>query len=618
MRLDGRDILAGGEDSVRRYRWKDIAMVFQGAMNALNPVKTVRWQIAEPMAFHGVAEGAAARQRAGELLEMVGIHAAAGDRYPHEFSGGMRQRASIAMALACEPRILLADEPTTALDVMVQAQILELLTRLSDELGLALILVTHDLPVVAQTCERAAVMYAGEIAEQGPMETLFHQPRHPYTRLLFAATPDLYGNDQVVSIPGDAAAAGPGHHRLPVPAALRRGGAPVRGGAPGPAPGRGPARGRLPSQRRQQRRRRRAAADEQPRRPAGGDMSAPGPAAAAPGGPAPPAPLLEVEDLRTDYPVRRGLTQVVTGQPKRWVHAVDGVSFSLAKGEMMALVGESGCGKTSTVQTILGMVKPAGGAIRLNGTDIAGLPERRMRPLRRTVQVIYQDPYESLDPRFRVRETVEEPMLVHDIGGSRSERQPLIVRALEQAGLTPAGIYLDRYPHELSGGQRQRVAIAASLVLGPQLLLADEPVSMLDVSVRAGVLALLDGLRRDADMGILMITHDLSTAAHFADRIAVMYLGRIVEHGSASEVVRNPQHPYTKALLSVVPKRDPRDRSVPQILTGETPDPANMPPGCRFHPRCPVAVDRCRTEDPKLGVPAGAAAAGHLAACHLA
>ena len=202
VRVDDRDILAGGEDSVRPYRWKDIAMVFQGAMNALNPVKTVRWQIAEPMAFHGVAEGAAARKRAGELLEMVGIPAAAGDRYPHEFSGGMRQRASIAMALACQPRILLADEPTTALDVMVQAQILELLTRLSDELGLALILVTHDLPVVAQTCERAAVMYAGEIVEAGPMETLFHQPRHPYTRLLFAATPDLYGNEQVASIPG--------------------------------------------------------------------------------------------------------------------------------------------------------------------------------------------------------------------------------------------------------------------------------------------------------------------------------------------------------------------------------------------------------------------------------
>ncbi len=202
VRIDGRSILAGGEDSVRPYRWKDIAMVFQGAMNALNPVKTIRWQIAEPMAYHGIAEGAAARKRAGELLELVGIPAAAADRYPHEFSGGMRQRASIAMALACQPRILLADEPTTALDVMVQAQILDLLTGLSDELGLALILVTHDLPVVAQTCGRAAVMYAGEIAEQGPMETLFHQPRHPYTRLLFAATPDLYGNEQVVSIPG--------------------------------------------------------------------------------------------------------------------------------------------------------------------------------------------------------------------------------------------------------------------------------------------------------------------------------------------------------------------------------------------------------------------------------
>ena len=284
----------------------------------------------------------------------------------------------------------------------------------------------------------------------------------------------------------------------------------------------------------------------------------------------------------------------------------------------MALVGESGCGKTSTVQTILGMVKPRSGAVRLNGTDIAGLSDREMRPLRRTVQMIYQDPYESLDPRFRVRQTVEEPMLVHGIGSSKADRQQLIVNALEQAGLRPAEVYLDRYPHELSGGQRQRVAIATALVLGPQLLLADEPVSMLDVSVRAGVLSLLDSLRKDADMGILMITHDLSTAAHFADKIAVMYLGRIVEYGTASEVVRDPQHPYTKALLSVVPKRDPRDRSVPQILTGETPDPIEVPAGCRFHPRCPIAVEQCRTEDPVLRMPAAAGGAGHLAACHLA
>ncbi len=328
--------------------------------------------------------------------------------------------------------------------------------------------------------------------------------------------------------------------------------------------------------------------------------------------------LLDVRDLRTYYPVRRGLVQSVARAPRRHVHAVDGVSFSLRRGEMVALVGESGCGKTSTLQTILGMVKPTSGTVTLDGTDITALSERQMRPLRRTIQMIYQDPYESLDPRFRVRDTIEEPMLVHGIGSSRSERLPLIAAALEQAGLTPAELFIDRYPHELSGGQRQRVAIAASLVLSPALLLADEPVSMLDVSVRAGVLALLDSLRRDADMAILMITHDLSTAAHFADRIAVMYLGRIVEQGRAADVVRDPQHPYTKALLSVVPKRDPRDRTVPQILTGETPNPVDVPAGCRFHPRCPIATDRCRTEDPALRQPDAAAAGDHLAACHLA
>jgi len=325
-------------------------------------------------------------------------------------------------------------------------------------------------------------------------------------------------------------------------------------------------------------------------------------------------PLLEVEDLVASYPVGRGLVGAAKREPKLEVHAVDGVSFALNRGEMLALVGESGCGKTSTAQSVLRLIETNGGSIRFDGQEITGLSAKELRSLRRRMQIVYQDPYESLDPRFRVGATIGEPLEIHGIG-SRSDRREEVKRAMELAGLTPPELYVDRYPHELSGGQRQRVAIAASLVLDPDLLVADEPVSMLDVSVRAGVLTLLDRLRRDGRMGILMITHDLSTAAHFADRIAVMYLGRIVEHGPARQVVRHPQHPYTKALLSVVPARDPRVRSAPQLLTGETPNPVDVPTGCRFHPRCPVAVERCSALDPELRV---VSSASHEVACLLA
>ncbi|MFL5798019.1 MAG: ABC transporter ATP-binding protein [Actinomycetota bacterium] len=334
-------------------------------------------------------------------------------------------------------------------------------------------------------------------------------------------------------------------------------------------------------------------------------------------------PLLEVADLHTQYPVRRGLVGTLSRRPRRVVRAVDGISFSLRKGEMVALVGESGCGKTTTAQTVLRLVEPTSGSIRLNGADITRLSQRELRPLRRSMQMIYQDPYESLDPRFRVRQAVEEPMLIHSVG-NRADRRERIVAALNRAELSPPHLFMDRFPHELSGGQRQRVAIAASLVLDPELLVADEPVSMLDVSVRAGVLTLLDGLRRTGKMGVLMITHDLSTAAHFADRIAVMYLGKIVELGAARQVIRDPLHPYTRALLSVVPKRDPRDRSKPRILQGETPDPITIPRGCRFHPRCPVVASgraaqlgeesRCRQEIPPLAE----LRPGHFVACHVA
>jgi peptide/nickel transport system ATP-binding protein len=326
------------------------------------------------------------------------------------------------------------------------------------------------------------------------------------------------------------------------------------------------------------------------------------------------APVLEVRDLVTRYAIRRGVLGTLRREPQQAVHAVEGVSLWLGAGEMLALVGESGCGKTTVAQSIVRLVDPVSGTIELDGRDLTGLSQRALRPLRRSVQMIYQDPYESLDPRFRVRQAVEEPMLIHGLGGDRRDRYRRVVEALARVELTPSEMYLDRFPHELSGGQRQRVAIAAGLVLDPALLVADEPVSMLDVSVRAGILRLLDGLRRAGDLGVVMITHDLSTAARFADRIAVMYLGRIVEEGPAAELVRHPRHPYTQALLSVVPKRDPRDRATPQILGGEPPNPIDVPQGCRFHPRCPAVQDRCRTLDPELRL---AGSIEHRAACVL-
>jgi oligopeptide/dipeptide ABC transporter ATP-binding protein len=322
-------------------------------------------------------------------------------------------------------------------------------------------------------------------------------------------------------------------------------------------------------------------------------------------------PLLDVEDLVVRYRVPRGLSGTLLRRPQRYVHAVSGVSLSVRRGEMVALVGESGCGKTSTAQAILRLVESESGSVRFDEREVTKLSHGELRRLRRHMQIIYQDPYESLDPRFRVSTTVAEPLVIHGIG-SRSEQRAAVSHALERVGLAPAELFVDRFPHELSGGQRQRVAIAASLVLEPELLVADEPVSMLDVSVRAGILAILDELR-DRGLAVLMITHDLSTAARFADRICVMYLGRIVEEGPAREVIEQPRHPYTKALLSVVPRKDPRKRVTAQILRGETPNPIEVPPGCRFHPRCPIAIAACRSTDPELRGPSR-----HRAACILA
>lgn len=330
------------------------------------------------------------------------------------------------------------------------------------------------------------------------------------------------------------------------------------------------------------------------------------------------APLLEVEDLRVEFPVRRSILDALRRRTPPGVRAVDGVSLSVAPGELVALVGESGCGKTTTAMTVAGLVPRAGGVVRVGGTDLDTLDPAERRQRRRRAQLVFQDPYESLDPRFTVERLVREPLEVHRVDG---DHDALVRAALERVGLRPAEQFVHRYPHQLSGGQRQRVAIASALVLEPTLLVADEPVSMLDTSVRAGVLELLARFRSDG-MGILMITHDLSTAARYADRICVMYLGRVVEEGPAAQVVSAPQHPYTRALVAAVPRSDGGERDRSLMPSGETPDPANIPPGCRFHPRCPLVVsgvaermgiiERCRGIDVALPPTGGA----HRAACH--
>ncbi len=598
VRFDGRDLLQLPEAEMRDVRGGGMAMIFQEPATSLNPVLTVGRQIGEVLEQHLQLAGAEAEQQALELLKAVGIADAERrlTEYPFQLSGGMKQRVMIAIALAGNPRLLIADEPTTALDVTIQAQILDLLGRLQAERGMGMLLITHDLGVVARMAHRVGVMYAGEIVEEAPRESFFVTPLHPYTRKLFAALPDMTRRHACLeTIAGQV----PPLLSMPpgcrfaerCPQAWER----CRNESPAwTDQGNGHrvrchwvAEVRHEGESRNAETMARAAAS------AGVAEEVPG--------------MLTVVDLRVHFPIRRGFLQRTVGHVK----AVDGVSLELGRGRTLALVGESGCGKTTVGKSILQLIRPTSGSALLDGEDLTRLSRGELRPLRRRMQMIFQDPFASLNPRMSVGEIVAEGMSSLRVVPRTSEQENATTALLQQVGL--AADAAQRYPHEFSGGQRQRIAIARALAVQPELIVCDEPTSALDVSVQAQILNLLKSLQDELGLAYLFITHNFAVVEYLAHEVAVMYLGRIVERGLVDEVLRSPRHPYTQALLSAVPV--PRAESGPKILrlAGETPSPANPPQGCHFHPRCPRAMDICRTSYPENT----ALSADHRVRCHL-
>ncbi|MBM4041240.1 MAG: ABC transporter ATP-binding protein, partial [Planctomycetes bacterium] len=590
-----------------------VGMIFQEPMTSLNPVLTVRTQLVEAIRRHWKRGHSTFRpeklnvpfslsdavERAVEALRLVGMPDPAGclRRYPHQLSGGMQQRAMIAMALACEPTLLIADEPTTALDVTVEAQILDLLRGLQARLGTAILFITHDLAVVAQMAQRVAVMYAGQIVETAPAAALFGAdgPGHPYTQLLLRCRPTReQRRRRLESIAGRVprpsefppgcrfanrcpqatdtcrdsepplAALADGHH---VACHLHAGSSRVCSSAF-------------------------TRSSEQP--PKGRTTNA-----------LAEAPLIEARGLTRHFAIRRGILQRVVGHVK----AVDGVDLAIPRGRTLALVGESGCGKTTLGKTLIHLIPPTAGTVRFDGANLAALGEEGLRSFRRRAQIVFQDPFSSLDPRMMVREIVEEGMEVHGLGGHGAERRERVEHLLHSVGLSPDAA--GAYPHEFSGGQRQRISIARALAVEPDFLVCDEPTSALDVSIQAQILNLLSDLQDEFGLTYLFITHDLGVVEYLADEVAVMYLGRIVEQSPAEPLFDDPLHPYTQALLSAIPDAGvgqasclpsaggtpaprPRARRERIRLSGDVPSPASPPPGCHFHPRCRHAMPLCR------------------------
>lgn len=593
IQFNGRNLVDLSLDEMRKVRGNDIGIVFQDPMTSLNPTMTIFNQVAEPLRLHTQMDSEQIKARVIETLELVGIpHARERlGSYPHELSGGLRQRVCIAIALVCQPKLLIADEPTTALDVTIQRQILELIDSLRKRLRMAVILVTHDLGVVAAHTDRVAVMYAGQIIETAPTVELFARPRHRYTEGLFAALPErAHGRGRALYTisgrPPDLSDPPPGCRFAP---RCRHATDLCRGNVPA---------NEKASPTHSFRCFHPVGADEELV-----DLNPVIEAGTTPAGGR--EPVVTFRNVVREFHLGGG---GILGGKALKVSAVADVSFEIEGGKTFGLVGESGCGKSTISRMVAALDRPTGGEIKVAGEDLFGLSRGELRKRRRNVHLMFQDPSASMDSRMRVINVLREPLEIQRIG-SRIEQDYKILELLDQVGLPQT--MLDRYPHELSGGQRQRLALARALALEPDVIVADEPVSALDVSIQAQILNLMRDLQRNKGLTYLFVSHDLSVVRYMADTIGVMYLGKLVEVGSADSVYSSPQHPYTKGLIESAPTADVEARRS-FVIKGELASAINPPSGCRFRTRCPIAQDICAKKEPLLQQAGGA----QKVACH--